>query len=109
MPAVRDRDRLRDQVLADLGWTLHRVWSTAWYRNRREEEARLLGAIERAVAAPAPGRGGTAGLENLPERPERYRRVDEQLLGGQMLGPIPAAGPRPDAPRPHPARDQRPD
>jgi hypothetical protein len=106
MPAVRDRDRLRAQVLADLGWTLHRVWSTAWYRNRREEEARLLGAIERAVATAAPGRGG-AGLENLPERRDRYRRVDEHLMSGETLGPVPAAGPRLDAPRPHPSKDQR--
>ncbi|MGX6607426.1 DUF4011 domain-containing protein [Micromonosporaceae bacterium Da 78-11] len=48
-PSARDRDRIRGQALIDRGWTLHRVWSTAWYRNRTAEESRLLGAIERAV------------------------------------------------------------
>lgn len=59
-PAARDRDRLRDQVLTGLGWTLHRIWGTAWYRNRTQEEARLRQAIETAIAAPATGRNKKA-------------------------------------------------
>ena len=47
-PVARDRDRLRQQVLEGLGWTLHRVWSTDWYRNRAETGQRLLEAIKRA-------------------------------------------------------------
>ncbi len=47
-PVARDRDRLRQQVLEGLGWTLHRVWSTDWYRNRAETGQSLLEAIERA-------------------------------------------------------------
>ncbi|WOQ70385.1 DUF3320 domain-containing protein [Microbacterium limosum] len=49
-PAARDRDRLRDQVLSGLGWTLHRIWGTGWYRDRIQEESRLRAAIEAAVA-----------------------------------------------------------
>jgi len=45
---ARDRDRLREQILKDLGWRIHRIWSTDWYRNRPESESRLLDAIERA-------------------------------------------------------------
>lgn len=51
-PAARDRDRLRDQILTGLGWRLHRIWGTAWYRDRATEEARLRAAIEEAIAAP---------------------------------------------------------
>ena len=47
-PVARDRDRLRQQQLERLGWKLHRVWSTDWYRNRAETRQRLLKAIERA-------------------------------------------------------------
>jgi hypothetical protein len=54
-PAARDRDRLRDQVLRDLGWHLHRVWSTAWHTDREAEENRLRLALEQAVALPLPG------------------------------------------------------
>ncbi|MEK7866042.1 MAG: AAA domain-containing protein, partial [Planctomycetota bacterium] len=31
-PTARDRDRLRQEVLEQLGWRLHRVWSTSWVR-----------------------------------------------------------------------------
>jgi hypothetical protein len=52
---ARDRDRLRDQVLVGLGWTMHRIWGTAWYRDRRGAERRLIEAIETAIQAPVRG------------------------------------------------------
>ncbi|RKQ90984.1 uncharacterized protein DUF3320 [Solirubrobacter pauli] len=48
---ARDRDRLREQVLNGLGWTLHRIWGPSWYRDRSGEEQRLREAIERALLA----------------------------------------------------------
>ena len=30
---ARDRDRLRELVLTDLGWTIRRVWSTDWWHD----------------------------------------------------------------------------
>ncbi|HZF07484.1 MAG TPA: DUF4011 domain-containing protein [Thermoanaerobaculia bacterium] len=42
---VRDRDRLRRQVLEARGWTLHRVWSTDWFKDRPGQIERLLGLI----------------------------------------------------------------
>ncbi|KPI08575.1 Protein of unknown function DUF4011 [Actinobacteria bacterium OK074] len=48
--AARDRDRLREAVLRDLGWKLHRIWGTDWYRNRRDATARLRSAVEAACA-----------------------------------------------------------
>jgi very-short-patch-repair endonuclease len=53
-PVARDRDRLRQQVLENLGWRIHRLWSTDWYRNRAETAARLLRAVEEPPSAPAP-------------------------------------------------------
>ncbi|MGE3913137.1 MAG: hypothetical protein AB7K36_27510, partial [Chloroflexota bacterium] len=47
LPTARDRDRLRQEVLGQLGWPLHRVWSPAWIVSQREEEQRLLAAVER--------------------------------------------------------------
>lgn len=52
---ARDRDRLREQVLVGLGWNLHRIWGTAWYRHRTDEQQRLRNAIEDAIAAPPRG------------------------------------------------------
>lgn len=49
---ARDRDRLRQTVLEGLGWKIHRIWSTDWWRNRKEAEASLLTAIEMARSEP---------------------------------------------------------
>ncbi|HEX5166829.1 MAG TPA: DUF3320 domain-containing protein, partial [Thermomicrobiales bacterium] len=48
--SARDRDRLRQQVLEGLGWTIHRIWSTDWFRNAERELTRLIAAIEAAAA-----------------------------------------------------------
>jgi very-short-patch-repair endonuclease len=46
-PAARDRDWLRQSVLGDLGWTIHRVWSTAWIRDPEAEIAAIEGVVSR--------------------------------------------------------------
>ena len=43
---ARDRDRLRQQILEGLGWQIHQVWSTDWYRNRAEVQKQLLKVLE---------------------------------------------------------------
>jgi very-short-patch-repair endonuclease len=50
-PAARDRDRLRSQVLAQLGWRVHRIWSLDWWADPEREIQRAHGAIIAAVAA----------------------------------------------------------
>jgi hypothetical protein len=76
VPSARDRDRLREQELRDLGWHLHRIWSTAWYHDRAAEAGRLLAAVQRALADPAPAfEPGTAHGWAPP-----YRRVGHGLL-----------------------------
>ncbi len=50
--SARDRDRLRQAVLEGLGWRLHRIWSTAWFREREREIERLVAAIEAAKHQP---------------------------------------------------------
>jgi hypothetical protein len=46
--SARDRDRLRAQVLKQLGWRIHRVWSPAWVARRDSEIRRLSHALEEA-------------------------------------------------------------
>ncbi len=47
---VRERDRLRQSVLEDMGWTIYRVWSTDWIKNQKSEEKKLVDAIEYALS-----------------------------------------------------------
>lgn len=55
--SARDRDRLRQEVIERRGWSLHRIWSTDWFRNRTSEEIRLQKTIERLL-----GRRPSSGL-----------------------------------------------
>lgn len=48
---ARDRDRLREQVLAERGWNLHRIWSTEWFYNNAAVRKELFSAVETALAA----------------------------------------------------------
>jgi hypothetical protein len=66
---ARDRDRLREKVLRGLGWNLHRIWGTAWYRDRNGEERKLRAAIEHAITAPVHGL-----LTDISQQPDQGSR-----------------------------------
>jgi very-short-patch-repair endonuclease len=46
--SARDRDRLRQSVLEDHGWIIHRIWSTDWFQRPKEQLRKLVDAIEKA-------------------------------------------------------------
>lgn len=46
---ARERDRLRQMLLEDRGWTFHRIWSTDWFNNPDREVARVLDAFASAI------------------------------------------------------------
>jgi very-short-patch-repair endonuclease len=48
--SARDRDRLRQSVLEEHGWILHRIWSTDWFQRPKEQLERTVAAIEAAKA-----------------------------------------------------------
>ena len=46
--SARDRDRLRQAVLEDHGWIIHRIWSTDWFQRPAEQLRKVGEAVERA-------------------------------------------------------------
>lgn len=46
---VRERERLRQTVLKDIGWNIYRIWSTDWIKNPFVEGQKLLEAVEQAI------------------------------------------------------------
>jgi very-short-patch-repair endonuclease len=68
---ARDRDRLRQQVLEGLGWTIHRIWSTDWLKDPAGETEKVLAAVEAARVGhadgplPSNGRAPASGEEEL--------------------------------------------
>ncbi len=78
---TRDRDRLRQQVLESKGWCFHRIWSTAWFRDREAELDKAEEAWIRAVEA--------LDKDEPPPPP----------VAPQKSNPSPQRGPRPNVPR----------
>lgn len=74
----RDRDRLRQHVLENLGWQIHRIWSTDWFNHPDRELRRVLAAVDQAQLRKAVptvrnssdsllelGAGSSVGIERL--------------------------------------------
>jgi very-short-patch-repair endonuclease len=45
--SVRERDRLRQEVLERLGWNIYRIWSTDWFRNPSLQSKNLIDHLRR--------------------------------------------------------------
>jgi very-short-patch-repair endonuclease len=69
--SARDRDRLRQEILEKLGWKIHRVWSTDWFKSRDVEIKRLLSKTQDLLASDpeyAKEKGKTQKIELLRQR-----------------------------------------
>ena len=93
---ARDRDRLRQQILENLGWRFHRIWSTDWFLNPSREMKRLLQAIEEAknnpVNVPTNLESPKVGIEKAePENTNNNFGVEivpyEKYPVTELLGP----------------------
>jgi very-short-patch-repair endonuclease len=73
--SARDRDRLRQAVLEDHGWVLHRIWSTDWFQRPEREIRNVLLAIEKAREASK--QGTTAPQKTKPVAEAITREPDE--------------------------------
>ena len=82
--SARDRDRLRQQVLEGLGWTIHRIWSTDWFERPGRETERAEEAIRRAAARTVSARDG--------EEPGPVRETAGARDGGAGNGAVAGAG-----------------
>jgi very-short-patch-repair endonuclease len=67
--SARDRDRLRQAVLESLGWRIHRIWSTAWFRAPEKEMKALESAIEDAKRHTGENQRQSRQQRTVPLRP----------------------------------------
>jgi len=44
--STRDRDRLRQDILENLGWKIRRIWSTDWFKNPQAQIQPILQELE---------------------------------------------------------------
>lgn len=47
---ARERDRLRQTILEDIGWKVYRIWSLDWIKDPITEGNRLIEAVEKAIS-----------------------------------------------------------
>lgn len=57
---ARDRDRTRQAVLEDLGWTIHRIWSPDWASNKGREIEAIESKVEKLVTDSPVADGGVS-------------------------------------------------
>jgi very-short-patch-repair endonuclease len=86
--SARDRDRLRQAVLEDHGWKIHRIWSTDWFKQPDTQLRETIAAIEVArlkMQSETPRERTDATIEptvpiarNYP--PTSSREAPEQVL-----------------------------
>ncbi len=69
---ARDRDKLRQAILEDLGWKLHRIWSTDWWHDAGAQALKLFAAVDAQKAGK-----GQSKEQNEPLEPHD---------GGQTIG-----------------------
>ena len=104
--SARDRDRLRQQVLENLGWSIHRIWSTDWFRNRERSLQRTEEAIQNACSrdsakpsAEVSPKGETeAGSKVPPHTEPNVEPKAKPLQRSQILGRKPKSRAQPYKP-----------
>ncbi len=97
--SARDRDRLRQAVLVDHGWTLHRIWSTDWFQRPAEQLLRVRQAIENALEKSREASADHASPASLPVFPEAGIHADISMeretgrdAAGEPVTPISGLG-----------------
>ena len=78
---TRDRDRLRQSHLENLGWRFHRVWASAWFADRAGETDRIASVWEKAMI-------------------DADREIEPEVVAASQATEVPGVqrGPRPDVP-----------
>jgi very-short-patch-repair endonuclease len=84
---ARERDRLRQEILENLGWRFHRIWSTDWFYRRGEVMQKLRAALEDAKAAIPSARQTQAAKapEPAPVQAPAPRQPSRAATGPQIL------------------------
>ena len=83
--SARDRDRLRQEVLEGLGWRIHRIWSTDWFRNPDGELRRAVASIEEARLYGSPSRQNGHGA---PRKTTDIARDEEPASAESTALPV---------------------
>jgi very-short-patch-repair endonuclease len=94
---VRDRDRIRQEVLERLGWHIYRIWSTDWFNDPARETGRIVAWLddlrERAEAKFERTKAAAEELKAtaLRAKPQAGTAVADQRPTPKRVAPQPPA------------------
>lgn len=78
---ARDRDRIRQSVLEQLGWNIYRIWSPDWITNRKREINEIKEKIENLTKNNNEAQGNPGEKEN-PGNDYNLEEIDPDDLDG---------------------------
>ena len=64
---ARDRDRLRQQVLEDRGWSIARVWSTDWFRDPASQTRKVVELLAKLRTTPRSAKPAATTVVPTPD------------------------------------------
>lgn len=67
--SARDRDRLRQEILESLGWSVLRLWSTDWFRDPQKELQRIISDLNALIEQSARRRERERDAALVPATP----------------------------------------
>ncbi|QDX41193.1 DUF5797 family protein [Salarchaeum sp. JOR-1] len=72
---ARDRDRTRQMVLEELGWTIHRIWSPDWASNQEREIRKINEKVEDLLD----GQSFSTDDPDIPSHEPEVMEVDSKV------------------------------
>jgi very-short-patch-repair endonuclease len=87
--SARDRDRLRQEILENLGWRIHRIWSTDWYKNREGAIRKLGDYLQSILEKDTDYLQHCAAIERKGSLKQRLEKLRDNEIDTEFSG-IPA-------------------
>lgn len=79
--SARDRDKIREGVLRNLGWSIIRIWSTDWFMNPTDALKRVHDELEELLnTSRIREKEEAAKAQNRPEKQDEWREAPEALV-----------------------------
>lgn len=77
--SARDRDRLRQEILENLGWEIYRIWSSDWFTDPRSEINKLVSHIRNRLRVnPTVVKKDSVNFKSLIQEVIPYTQTEEK-------------------------------
>jgi len=82
--SARDRDRLREEILVNLGWNIFRIWSTDWFKSRESTIAKLKSRLEALLYADIDYRQDQAQVKRTNSLKRRLEELRDKEIHAEF-------------------------